>query len=281
MDREWLLALLIAAGAGVALQAGEVWPDARMNVSSAFGLERDCWMRIWRPAVPAVLVAAWLCGWAVVEPDPVPERVSKLFILSGALFALLFLRAAVRAIWSILPSADDRGMATVGLIRPSIRASRTFAESLDEPALEAAFEHERAHARHRDPLRIWLVQFVTDLQWPSPRASHRFHQWLAALELARDEEAREFGANGSDLAKAILASIRLLKPATISPKAALLDDQTFLKERIARLLRPLDDQPQPHFAPRIVATLLAPAFLSAMIFGVLFGESVMHRLLGL
>lgn len=67
----------------------------------------------------------------------------------------------------------------------------------------------------------------------------------------------------------------------MSPKAALLGDQTFLKERIARLLRPLDDEPEPHSTRRIVPTLLGSTFVAAVIFGSLCGESVMHLSLGL
>ena len=82
-----------------------------------------------------------------------------------------------------------RSAATVALLRPRVVVCETFGAQLDEHALAAALAHEQAHARHRDPLRIWLAQIVTDLQWPLSGARARFEQWLFALELARDEEA--------------------------------------------------------------------------------------------
>src|SRR5204862_92527 len=76
---------------------------------------------------------------------------------------------------------------------------------LDERALHAALEHEMAHARHRDPLRLWLAQIATDLQWPLVAAQQRFTDWRNALELARDAEACE-RVEGSDLAAAPAAA---------------------------------------------------------------------------
>jgi beta-lactamase regulating signal transducer with metallopeptidase domain len=74
-------------------------------------------------------------------------------------------------------------------LRPWVLSSPYLAKTLDDRTIEAALEHERAHARHHDPLRIWLAQLATDLQWPWPQAHKRFQLWILALELARDEEA--------------------------------------------------------------------------------------------
>jgi hypothetical protein len=74
--------------------------------------------------------------------------------------------------------------------------SPALAEVLDPAALRAVHEHESAHARHHDPLRIWLAELAADLQWPSPSARARLQSWPETLELARDDEARERGAQG-------------------------------------------------------------------------------------
>ncbi len=84
--------------------------------------------------------------------------------------ALLVARATIRAVWSLIAAQRDQGTATVGLLRPRTRFLPHLAKWLDERQIEAALEHERAHARHRDPLRIWLAQLATDLQWPWPQA---------------------------------------------------------------------------------------------------------------
>jgi Zn-dependent protease with chaperone function len=65
-----------------------------------------------------------------------------------------------------------------------------LSSSLDDAELAAVLAHAAAHARHRDPLRLWLAQLVTDAQWPAVAASARFHRWRAAVEIARDAAAR-------------------------------------------------------------------------------------------
>src|SRR6266478_2842093 len=110
---------------------------------------------------------------------------------------------------------------------------------LSEGQVNAVLEHARAHARHCDPLRIWLVQLATDLQWPWPQAHERLRRWLLALELARDEEARATGIEGTDLANAILASARFDQRVNLPPQAALTGEASALKHRIGRLLDPL------------------------------------------
>jgi BlaR1 peptidase M56 len=279
MERECLLTLLIALLSGIALLACGWWPTGQTAQVSARRLERLLWRRIWWMFVPALTVAAWLCGWALVEPDPVPERVPAAFVLLSVPFLLLFTRAAIRAGWSLFRDDGDPGTATVGLLKPWVLFSPHLAKTLNDRAIEAALEHERAHARHRDPLRIWLFQLMTDLQWPWPQARERFRAWIVALELARDEEARAAGADGSDLASAILAAARLRQHAIVSPVAALIGEQSVLKQRIDCLLNPLADQteeirvwwPQPW--------ILAPVLLMAVMLGSEFGETVVRTLL--
>ncbi len=186
MDREWCLSMLLALFGGTMLLGCGWWPVARARQISARGLERIAWSRVWLPLAPALTVAAALCGWALREPDPVPEKVPKSLILISLPFVLLIARAAIRATRSLLAVRGGLGIATVGLLRPRIAFSQDLAISLDEREVAAALEHERAHARHRDPLRIWLAQLATDLQWPWPQARERLQGWLLALELARD-----------------------------------------------------------------------------------------------
>ena len=279
MERECFLTVLIALLGGIALLACGWWPAAQTAQGSARSLEHRMWRRIWWTFVPALTVVAWLCGWALVEPDPVPERVSSAFLLLSVPFLLLFTRAAVRSGWSLFRDDGDPGTATVGLLKPWVVFSPHLAKALDDGAIEAALEHERAHARHRDPLRIWLAQLVTDLQWPWPQARERFRAWIVALELARDEEARAAGADGSDLAAAILAAARLRQHVIASPVAALIGEQPVLKQRIACLLNPLTDRAEEIRAPWPQPWILAPVLLVAVGLGSEFGETVVRTLL--
>lgn len=238
MDREYCLSFLIALVGGTTLLTSAWWPIADVHIRSARGLEKIMWRRLWLPVAPALAVASALCGWALIEPDPIPEGVPISLMLMSVPFVLLLARAAVRGGWALITDPGDPGTATVGLLRPWIVFSPRLAKKLDDRQIEAALEHERAHARHRDPLRIWLAQLVTDLQWPWPQARERMQRWLMALELARDEEARAAGIEGTDLAEAIIASARFCQSANLSTRATLTGQGAALKERIARLLDP-------------------------------------------
>ncbi len=159
-------------------------------------------------------------------------------MLTALPFVLIFARAAWRTTRSLTISHEHLTIATVGLIRPRIVIAPHFSAVVDADALAAAVEHERAHAKHRDPLRIWLAQLATELLWPAPAAVARLHCWKHALEIARDDEARAQGAAGPDLAAAIVASLRLSQSIIPPAVAATLTDETFIKERVTRLLQP-------------------------------------------
>ena len=218
MERESLLTVLMILLGGVALQLIGAWLSTYRRSKPGCEPERAAWLRLWRPLLPALLVAAWLCGWALSQPDPVPDRVGPLVFIVCAPFVLIIIRALLRAGWSLLRSPEPFGIATIGLIRPRIVMVPELARRLDERAILAALAHERAHVRHLDPLRIWIAQFITDLQWPWASARGRFETWLAALEHARDDEARAQGIEGADLAAALVASIRFHRAGSVGPR---------------------------------------------------------------
>jgi hypothetical protein len=282
VERECFLSILVALLGGTMILACGWWPTRDGGGGSARQLERLRWRHIWLPLVPALTIAAWLCGWALAESDPTPEKASIRLILSSVPFALLlFGRAAIRAVWSLFRDEGEVVTATVGLLRPWILFSPYLAKRLDDRTIEAALAHERAHARHRDPLRIWLARLATDLQWPWPQAQRRFRLWILALEFARDEEARVSGVDGSDLASAILASARLGRQAILPANAELISDPSTLKERISRLLEPLPLEPPPTHTTIWTAVALIPVVLGAIGFGSVFGEQIVRTLLRL
>jgi hypothetical protein len=281
VERESLLATLIIFLGGLALQLFAGWPARTDHVSAALTEERFHWLALWRPTVPALTVAAWLCGWALSQPDPVPDHVGWCIFIASAPFAIVGGRAVVRAVWSLWQSPGAYGIVTVGLLRPHIVFAPALAKTLDDRAIEAALAHERAHMRHRDPLRIWLAQFVTDLQWPWGSARRRFSDWLAALQCARDDETRAAGVEGADLAAAVLASLRF-QAGTTGAGAALMSQPRGLPARIARLLRALPDTPPPR-APSglLVAGSLLLTLVAAIVLGIVSGERLIGPLLAL
>lgn len=282
MERESLLLVLIVLLGGLSTQLSWAWPCRPHGGATATQRERAGWARLWLPLLPALLIAAGLVGWALQEPDPVPEHVSRLVLVACLPFALIVARALGRAAWSLLREPGEYGIATVGFIRPQVLFSPFLAQRMDEPVIRAALAHERMHVLHRDPLRMWLGQLAADLQWPAPSARKRFAIWLGALEHARDEQARRSGATGEDLATAVLACTRFHRAHQhcISPcTAQLIGEADTLRERIARLLQPLsqaDDAPRRELAPFLVTAVLA-----AVVFGVAFGEPLVSRLLGI
>jgi len=278
MDRELVFAILVAALCGGALIATGWWPDGPPPANSKQPAERRLWRRIWRPFGPAVFVFAMLCGWALAEPanaEPVP----KALMLTAVPFALIFARAVWRATRSLAISHEHLTVATVGFFRPRVIVSPQYSDVVDKEALAAALAHERAHARHRDPLRLWLAQLATELLWPAPAAHARLQSWKRALEIARDDEARSQGAAGPDLAAAILTSLRLSQMSVAPVVAATLTEETFIKERITRLLHPLETEvpPERKLAPFLL--VLSVAIPLAIVVGVKFGEKIIGSLL--
>jgi Zn-dependent protease with chaperone function len=278
MDRELVLAILIVVLCGSALTVAGWCPTGSPVASSGRALERRAWRRMWFPFWPALLLFAALCGWALVEPARA-ERVPNCLLWGAAPFAAVAARATWRALRSLMRSHHGVAVATVGLLQPRIILATRIAAALDAQALAAALAHERAHAQHWDPLRLWLGQLGSDLLWPWPTAYSRFRCWRRALELARDEEARLSGIAGPDLAAAILASFRFSRGAQSLSAATLGGEKSFVEERIARLMRPLEREAAPAKKRTFWLLVLAAGVVSAVLLGTEFGERVVRALL--
>ncbi len=290
MERETLLTILLLLLGGLAVQLRAFLPSRPLREEAPSLAERRAWVQLWLPLLPALVVAAWLCGWAIREPDPVQERLGPAMLIAACLpFAALAARASIRAVWALV-RAPELPVCTVGLLRPRIVFSPFLARTLDEGPMRAAWEHEQAHVRHRDPLRIWLAQIATDLQWPCPGAADRFDAWLGLLECARDDEARRCGASGVDLAAAVLETARWSSLPS-RPRAArfagadatLIGAAPLLQRRIARLLSPLSDgagtQVRAALDVRAALALAAGTLGIAVVLGAAYGERVLHPLL--
>ncbi|HVR61676.1 MAG TPA: M56 family metallopeptidase [Polyangia bacterium] len=256
--------------------------------ASGLQMERARWWRLWLPLCPAALALALLAGWAWQEPARTDEIVRPLALLTSVSVALVWARAAWRA-WRALGAAHRLAARTdaavaVGLLRPRVVVGAAFRATIDDRALEAAVAHERAHVRHRDPLRLWLAQIATDLQWPAGAAGQRLGAWATALELARDEEARQQGVRGEDLASAIMSALRLRcgRGGSGSGAAACLTGQEgALLVRLRRLLAPLPAPPSgaPERARGLgLALLLAALLVAGATVGLTHGDAVVRAL---
>ncbi len=269
-----------------------VWPDRGAGDEAPWIAERRAWFRLWLPVLPTLFVAAWLFGWSLREPDPVHDPVDRGILFVASLpFAVIVMRAAFRTAWALIRDSADFPIFTIGLLRPKIVFSPFLAKVLQDEQIRAALEHELAHARHRDPLRICLGQIPADLQWPWPWAHKRFDAWLKILEYARDDEARCHGVSGIDLAAAVLETARLCSQVQqthgdlwpIPTHAALTGDAKSLQTRIARLLLPVPAvamaQPGPSVANLMATVALASMLLIVGALGAVYGELILHPLL--
>ena len=276
MDRELVLAILSSLLCGGALMACAPWATDLPDPVNAISAERQAWRRLWLPFVPALLVLGALAGWAINEPAAA-ERVPNGLLWAAVPFGLLFFRAGLQVIRGLCPKRYELSAATVGLFRPRIVISPRIMESLDATGLRAVVEHEKAHARHFDPLRLWLAQLATVMLWPWPAPVARLVCWKRMLELARDEEARRHGVPGPDLAAAILTSLRL-NSTPQRASATLGGDQAFVQQRIARLLRPLDAAAPVKHSSWLRLGAFALIVGLAIVAGNTFGEQVVRAL---
>ncbi len=274
MDREIVLAFLIASTVAPLLGLATVFTRPPTPCACAWRWERRCWRRLWLPFLPAAVFLSLLLGWALREPEqaePVPALV--------AVLAVPPLVVAIRALARRLVAQRRGGRpiaGTVGLLRPRIILDEQLNDFLDPAQKAAVYGHEAAHLRHRDPLRIFLAHLATDLQWPLRPATRRLDQWLHALEAARDEEARLRGIDGADLASAILVATRL--KTDDERFTASLATEAELPQRLRRLLDPISHNL--HRSPGLVLRLgLSSVLLASLAVGVVRGEAIVRLLL--
>lgn len=97
---------------------------------------------------------------------------------------------------------------TAGLLRPRIFVSNALVRALPSEQLDAVIEHERAHARRRDPLRQLAARV---LSWPHlPRLRRRLLDELSlATERSCDEDAGRRIGDRLRVAESILTVERL------------------------------------------------------------------------
>ncbi len=276
MDRDLVFAGLTIIIGGLTLLAAAPWPRRIVPARSARQWERAAWRALWWPGIPVVLVISVLIGWAMMEPATSDEPLPRSALVVASVVLGLWLRAAIRAVHS-MKTRTPLVAGTVGLWRARTVVSARLVAQLDADALAAVMAHEAAHARHRDPLRIWLAQLLTDLQWPSPAARQRFHQWRQILELARDEEARLSGVEGDDLAAAVLLAAGMQMPWTTA--VSLIGTTSGLEERVSRLLAPVATDEEPVPATRALA--LVPLSLLGVISGIQFGDGLVQTIVRL
>ena len=280
MSRNLVLATMVLVLCGAATWLAGWLPAGRRDQgdagASARQLEARAWRRIWLTLLPAGIALATMFGWALQEPGVTDEPLLPIAALFAIPIGLLCLRSAFRAWRALRRPHDMPAIATVGLLKPQILVADGVDGALDSDAMEAAIAHEDAHRRHRDPLRIWLAQIATDLQWPSPFARRRFDEWLTTLELARDEDARLAGAAGEDLAAALIEVARMPRASRPVAMVGLTGTDLAFASRVRRLLSPVP--PLTKDRPRALVFALSVVLVAAVLVGVSYGDYVLRAM---
>jgi Zn-dependent protease with chaperone function len=237
---------------------------------------------IWGPMVAAGTALAFFAGWAIVEPSPADEHTPLVAEGLTLLAGLAIGRALLRACRSLLGTRDSLpAIATLGLFRCRIVVSEAFARAARAEVLAAALAHEAAHARRRDPLRIWLAQLATDLTFPLGGGGARLSRWLFALETERDDEAIRNGASPTALAESILLAARLDARAGAGPAARMTGDGHQLAFRVRRLLA-ADAASRAHATARGRRWFLVvpAALVGSLALGALYGDALLSLVPG-
>lgn len=278
MDREIVFVILGMLSLGPALFCSGHLTSSTALASSARDLEQLRWRDLWFPMIPVAFLTAIGLGWALFEPrdsEPVPVWAA----LAVIPFGLVWCRTIIRTVQSAR-ACPPVALAVRGLVHPRVIFAPSFRRATDLHVFRAALLHESAHVQHRDPLRILLAQFATDLQWPCRRASARFTAWKAALELARDEEARLAGADGADLATAVLQAARMVVPPGLSTLTAIHDGSVGIRVRIGRLLADLPpcSNVTAFSHLRLGALILGTSL--ALVVGCAWGEQLVQAIFG-
>jgi Zn-dependent protease with chaperone function len=146
-------------------------------------------------ALPALVATLLAIGHAVGEG----VKAAK---LRGTL-----VRARTATFDDAIVIADERPLAfCAGLLRPRIYVSTQALTLLDERALDAVLEHERHHARRRDPLRLAAARVLARSLLFVPALKRLEQQQAALAELGADEAAVAAAPGSrSALARAVLA----------------------------------------------------------------------------
>jgi Zn-dependent protease with chaperone function len=122
-----------------------------------------------------------------------------------------------------------------GLRRPRVFLAASLAEGLPGQQLAAVIEHERAHARRRDPLARLAARVLSFAHLPGVRRA-LLHELAIASEQACDAEAGRCIGDRLAVAEAILAIERILAVSTPARTGIAGFEGNSVAERVRALL---------------------------------------------
>lgn len=177
------------------------------------------------------------------------------------------LRSVGKSEGGLIPSNSPLSV-TAGLFRPLVLVSTGLRERLRPDLLTVVLEHERAHARRRDPLRLVTATLLAAGHLPVTR--HLILSDLAlACEQAADEEAANAVGDRVRVAEAIVAVERVMGSSQDGLVAAMGMGGASTVARVEELLH----EPRSGKSPPIQGALWAVAAVTAVLLA-----STLHHL---
>jgi Zn-dependent protease with chaperone function len=122
-------------------------------------------------------------------------------------------------------------LVVAGFFRQKLLISSSTAGLLSEEELTRAIAHESAHIRNHDNIKKLMLRVCS-----FPPAHRLEHKWLAALEMAADENAVNNKREALDLASALVKASRLSVPTAELATNLTTDAGQLLQVRVERLL---------------------------------------------
>jgi hypothetical protein len=186
------------------------------------------------PRGPVSLVEWLLLGAAATGAGIVFARVvAAQFATWRAVVALV--RTSGKTEGGLIPSSAPLSV-TTGLFRPLVLVSTGLRERLRPEVLAVVLEHERAHARRRDPLRLVAAALLSAGHLPGTRRLLLCDLALAC-EQAADEEAATAVGDRVRVAEAIVTVERVMRSSQSGLAAAMGMDGASTVARVEELLR--------------------------------------------
>lgn len=156
---------------------------------------------------------------------------------------------------------DSLSAGLVGIVEPTVVASRGLLAALDPQEREATLAHELAHWVRGGNLRVLGVWLLRALQAVNPAALILFRTLLEAEEAACDEVAVRVTGRPGALASALLKTHGHAEtagdPGAVRRAQAEIVRRGQLASTRARVTRLLDSGPQSHPSPLVLAASVA------------------------
>lgn len=97
---------------------------------------------------------------------------------------------------------------TMGFLKPKIVLSSTLISMLDRAELEAVVYHETAHQKYYDPLKVFVLQIISEAMWYIPLTKWSYENYNIMIELVADEYAVKRMGSELGLGSALLKLIK-------------------------------------------------------------------------